>query len=280
MDKLKTRQDVTKFNTPVLDQNIYAIPEEHAPKISYINTLRNTPEVLKRKYAQEANQYWQEVKDQERQEKAMKELERFADISSPSTYINLAADKLRGKSYGTTNSQLPTGVKMLEDVLVPSAGGLVVKGGKGLIRGGKDLAKKTIEYPLKKKHPIIWELSNKDFSQLQPSYDLSQEYILNMLNANQHKTLPNLNQSFLDRLRSYRTLIARQEPQLYENAVLDNELQSNLGKIAQLSKKYNKLQKSIDKSRDNAVSLNTAKKLFPGTFEYIQGQEKLLKKNI
>lgn len=99
-----------------------------------------------------------------------------------------------------------------------------------------------------------------------------------MLNVNQHKTLPNLNQSFLDRLRSYRTLIARQEPQLYENAVLDNELQSNLGKIAQLSKKYNKLQKSIDKSRDNAVSLNTAKKLFPGTFEYIQGQEKLLKK--
>lgn len=151
MDKLKARQDVTKFNTPVLDQNIYAIPEEHAPKISYINTPRNTPEVLKRKYAQETNQYWQEVKDQERQEKAMKELERFADISSPSTYINLAADKLRGKSYGTTNSQLPTGVKMLEDVLVPSAGGLVVKGGKGLIRGSKDLAKKKITNYLEKK---------------------------------------------------------------------------------------------------------------------------------
>ena len=141
MDKLKARRDVTNFNTPELDQNIYAIPEEHAPKIVYINTPRNTPEVLKRKYSQEANQYWQEIKDQEQQEKAMKELERFAEISSPSTYINLAADKLRGKPYGTTNSQLPSEIKMLEDVLIPSAGGLAIKGGKRLIRGSKDLAK-------------------------------------------------------------------------------------------------------------------------------------------
>jgi len=33
---------------------------------------------------------------------------------------------------------------MLEDILVPSAGGLAVKGGKSLIRGSIDLAKKPI----------------------------------------------------------------------------------------------------------------------------------------
>ena len=281
MNKLKARRDVTNFNTPVLDQNIYAIPEEHVPKIVYINTPRSTPEVLKRKYSQEANQYWQEVKDQERQEKAMKELERFADISSPSTYINLAVDKLRGTPYGTTNSQLPTGVKMLEDVLVPSTGGLVVKGGKELIKGGKelikggkelikggkDLAKKTISENLKKKHPVIWELSGKDLSGLDRRFTGLD--IVKVFNPNYLETIPNLNQSFLDRLRIYKTLTKKQDPLLYENLVMNNDFQSSLKKASLLKKKIDKLNDSIDRM-NKGVSLNTAKKLFPKTIENMQ----------
>lgn len=267
MDKLKARRDVTNFNTPVLDQNIYAIPEEHASKIAYINTPRSTPEVLKRKYSQEANQYWQEIKDQERQEKAMKELERFAEISSPSTYINLAADKLRGKPYGTTNSQLPSEVKMLEDVLVPSAGGLVVKGGKELIKGGKGLGKKIISENLKKKHPVLWELSGRDLSGLNGKINLSN--MGEIFNPSYFETLPNLNQSFLDRLRFYKTLINRSSPRGYENLVINNDFQSTLKKISPIIKKIDKLDNSIGKMK-KGVSLNSAKKLFPKTFENIQ----------
>lgn len=271
MDKLKARRDVTNFNTPVLDQNIYAIPEEHAPKISYINTPRNTPEVLKRKYSQEANQYWQEIKDQEQQEKAMKELERFAEISSPSTYINLAADKFRGKPYGTTNSQLPNGVKMLEDVLIPSAGGLAVKGGKELIKGGK----KIISENLKKKHPVLWELSGRDLSGLDGAIIPSN--MGKIFHPSYFETLPNLNQSFLDRLRFYKTLINNEFAQNYENLVMNNNFQSTLKKISPIIKKMDKLENSIEKMK-KGVSLNSAKKLFPKTFE--NAQQVLLPKKL
>ena len=268
MDKLKARRDVTNFNTPVLDQNIYAIPEEHAPKIAYINTPRNTPEVLKRKYSQEANQYWQEIKDQEQQEKAMKELERFAEIISPSTYINLAVDKLRGKPYGTTNSQLPSEVKMLEDLLIPSAGGLAIKGGKRLIRGSKDLAKKQITNYLQKKDPILWEMSGKNFSKEMDSrspFSIIKKSDIELYDPNFYKTLENNDLSFLDRLRHYKGMKQSMDIRNYINSFSNENVQNLRKKIIKQEKIQKKLTQKMDNLNRKPISYQSAKKLFPFT---------------
>ena len=269
MDKLKAIQDRTHSNTPLLEQNIYSIPkipEEHAPRMSYINPAKNIPVALKRKYAQEANQYQQEIKNQEQQEKALQELERFADISSPSTYINLAVDKLRGKPYGTTNNQLPTGVKMLEDVLVPSAGGLVVKGGKGLIKGSKDLAKKQITNYLEKKDPIIWEMSGKNFSKELDSrtpWAIPKKSDIELYDPNFYKTLENNDLSFLDRLRHYKGMTQHKDIQDYINSFSNENVQNLRKKISKQEKIQNKLTSKMYNLNRKPISYESAQKIFP-----------------